>query len=227
VRVSNIHIVASLIPSLLLLAVLLERSLNDRLMARILMVALCAFTVLITLRVTYEEATRRLYTDSSVFDQLRSAWGSTAGDTGSRWCERRQDLPKIACFTMGADRDAAAAFLARNTQPRERIFVGLGRHDKIFVNDNMTYFAADRLPATRWHHFDPGLQTTAAVQKEIVDELEAHRVRYILLSPEWDDVAEPNDSAKSSGVVILDEYIRRHYRPEKAFGKLSLWVRVH
>jgi hypothetical protein len=125
---------------------------------------------------------------------------------------------------MEPDRVEVTRFLIQNTTPGERIFVGLTRHDKIYANDTLTYFAAARLPATRWHHFDPGLQTRADVQSDIVAELQARELRYIVLL-EWEDVMEPNDSAKSSGVRVLDDYIRQHYRPIKSYGGLSILLR--
>jgi hypothetical protein len=36
----------------------------------------------------------------------------------------------------------------------------------------MIYFVEKRRPVTKWHQFDPGLQTTATIQTEIVSEFE-------------------------------------------------------
>lgn len=92
-------------------------------------------------------------------------------------------------------------------------------------NDNVTYFAAGRLPGTHWHHFDPGLQTEADIQANIIDELEAGAVRYIVLNSEWNDVSEANDSSKSSHVFLLDDYTRAHYRKVRDFGSLQVLIR--
>ena len=62
-------------------------------------------------------------------------------------CGTPVDIPRIACFEIGDDRVEATRFLLQNTSDKERIFVGIGRHDKIVLNDNVTYFAAGRLPA--------------------------------------------------------------------------------
>jgi hypothetical protein len=35
---------------------------------------------------------------------------------------------------------------------------------------------------------------------------------------DWDDQREPNDSALSSGVTLLDDYIRQAYQPVATFG---------
>jgi hypothetical protein len=36
---------------------------------------------------------------------------------------------------------------------------------------------------------------------------------------------EPNDSAKSSGVTLLDDYIYNKYQPSETFGTMSIWQR--
>ncbi len=126
---------------------------------------------------------------------------------------------------MDPDREAAIRFIVQNTSPDERIFIGLSRHDKIFVNDVSSYFQANRLPATKWHHFDPGLQTSAKIQSEIIDDLERNKPGYIWLESTWENHSEPNESVISSGVTILDEYIRGKYKLEQSFGQISVWQR--
>jgi hypothetical protein len=97
---------------------------------------------------------------------------------------------------------------------------------KIFANDNLIYFGSQRLPATKWSHFDPGLQNTYEIQTEMVHELEANAPPYIVLNSEFDQVREANDSANSTGVTLLDDYIRNKYRPVQTFGMMSVWQRV-
>jgi hypothetical protein len=121
------------------------------------------------------------------------------------------------------DREAAIRFIVQNTSPDERIFIGLSRHDKIFVNDVSSYFQANRLPATKWHHFDPGLQTSAKIQSEIINDLERNKPGYIWLESTWENFSESNESANSSGVTILDEYIRGKYKLDRNFGQISVW----
>jgi hypothetical protein len=64
--------------------------------------------------------------------------------------------------------DEGVMLVGEHTKDNEVIFSGLTRHDKIFSNDIMIYFVAKRGPVTKWHQFDPGLQTTATIQTEIV-----------------------------------------------------------
>lgn len=137
-------------------------------------------------------------------------------------CSAPQGLERMSCFTLDVDRIAAIQYVQKNTRPNDAIFVGLGRHDKIYVNDMAFYFVAQRRPATKWYHFDPGLQTSEKIQREMIQELETAKPRYVVLETEWDDVKEPNDSATSSGVLILDDYIRLRYRTEATFKTIKV-----
>jgi len=89
----------------------------------------------------------------------------------------------------------------------------------------VSYFAMDRMPATRWHHFDSGLQTSERIQREIVAELESQRVRFAILETTWDGIAEPNGSGRSSGVKVLDEYLRGAYSAVAQFGEIYVLER--
>ena len=99
-----------------------------------------------------------------------------------------------------------------HTTSDQKILVANGINDKSFANDNSLYFLTGRQPATKWGEFDPGLQSSEAIQSRMVGELETIKPPLVVLDSEWDDVIEPNVSAKHSGVNILDDYIRQHYR---------------
>ena len=88
------------------------------------------------------------------------------------------------------------------------------------------YFLAGRPSATAWHHMDPGVQTTAMVQRRMVAELDRRRTKVVVIETEWDTVAEPNGSAVGSGVTLLDDYIRAHYQPVAHFGDIAVLRRV-
>jgi hypothetical protein len=116
----------------------------------------------------------------------------------------------------------ASRFIASNTLPSERILSVTGRHDKIFVNDLSLYFMAQRLPGTRWHHYDPGVQTTEQVQAEIVEDIQRNKVRFIFQDRSFDAVDERNGSAVSSGVTTLDKYLALHFREVRRLGEMSV-----
>lgn len=120
----------------------------------------------------------------------------------------------------------AARFIASQTPPDERIFVGRTHHDRLPHNALGMYVATDRLPATHWHQFDPGLQTAAATQKAIVGELERGRVRWLVLDSREDSEREPNGSATSSGAFLLDHYISAKYAKVRDWGVVQAWRRT-
>ncbi len=134
--------------------------------------------------------------------------------------------PTLAPFTIEPERLAAARALAAETAPEERVLSATGRHDKIFVNNTTLYFAAGRLPATRWYSFDPGVATTEPVQRDILCALERHGVRMVVRDAAFDGVVEPNTSALSSGVTLLDDYLDRHFAPVARFETVSVLRRA-
>ncbi len=105
------------------------------------------------------------------------------------------------------------------------VFIGLQRHDLVEANDVSLYFLAERPIPTRYHQFDPGVTDTFPVQLEIIEGLERHDVRWLVLV-DWPQPREPNGSARSTGVSVLDEYIRQRYRLERTARSYQLWSRT-
>lgn len=111
---------------------------------------------------------------------------------------------------------SAIQYIQNKVPAGERIFVGKRRHDKITLNDIMFYFLADRDSATKYHDLARGVATTRGVQEDIIKDIKKHNVIYIVL---WDLLTEePNESNKSSGVTMLDDFIHSNYSLEKQFG---------
>jgi hypothetical protein len=148
---------------------------------------------------------------------------SPLGSEGS--CVQPPGLERTRCFRIENTAAQAVQFIRQNTAEADPIFVGTGRHDKIFLNDIEFYFIANRRPATKWYQFDPGLQTSQAIQESIVAQLKREDVKYIVLWNQVDNSMEKNDSSKSSGVFILDDYIKANYKGVKSFGFYSILVR--
>ena len=77
----------------------------------------------------------------------------------------------MACFTVSPlpsdvslkDIVGSVRYVEANSQPDDPIFVGLERHDLEEGNDILFYFESARRPATKWYHFDPGLQTSQKI----------------------------------------------------------------
>jgi hypothetical protein len=142
--------------------------------------------------------------------------------TATRW----PNLPALLVFGVDDNRRKAAEYIVAHSPENARILSATGRHDKIFVNDIAIYFIADRLPGTRWHHYDPGVQTSREVQEEMIRDLERNRVDLVLRDRSADGHIEGNKSDESSGVHELDRYLDKVFRPVVSFGSLEIYRRV-
>jgi len=132
--------------------------------------------------------------------------------------------PATNCCGAPAEWETVAEYIRSVVPPGERIFVGCGRHDKVFMNQPVFYWLSDRLPGTKYHVLDPGIATRLDVQHEIVEGLVRHHVNYVILSTVYDNGGEPNQSSVSSGVTYLDEYLKAHYRLDRTFGPYLVGV---
>ena len=134
-------------------------------------------------------------------------------------------FPRASCAYVGENRQRAVDYIQANTQPEDPIYVGNQRHDMIFVSDVGLYFLAARPSATRYSELHPGVATTRPIQDEIIGELESKQVQFLVLMDMWLS-QEPNESAVSSGVTVLDEYVRSHYRLTAQFGEYQILKRL-
>ena len=141
------------------------------------------------------------------------------------WCNDRNPLSKGFCFFDDNNRIQAIEYLESHTRPGETLYVGLSHHDRIFVGDNVTYFATQRLPAVKWTQFDPFLQNRADIQTQMIEDLERNRSPYVMLDAEFENAGEPNGSSVSTGVHLLDDYIASHYTFAARFGELTILQR--
>jgi hypothetical protein len=160
---------------------------------------------------------------SSVLESLVLSARQTTPKGKLAWCKVDNALTRGFCFVPDNDRLQTIEFIDDHTRPDQPLFVGLRKHDKIYANDCITYFAAQRLPATRWSEFDPDLQNREDIQRQMIQELEASAPPYVVLDSEFESSHEPNDSSISSGVTLLDEYLRGRYRQVESFGPMSIW----
>lgn len=126
----------------------------------------------------------------------------------------------MRCSRLDGKYQQVAHFVEDNSRPNDRIYVGVPNHDKVFINPLTLYFATARRPVTRWHEVHPGVHTTQAVQEEIIREMSDTPPSLVVLDGSWDNMNEPNDSARSTGVKALDRFIRLNYMPAFAFEKV-------
>jgi hypothetical protein len=134
-------------------------------------------------------------------------------------------ISRAAGAQMMQDQSAAVRFIQFTVPAGQPIYSGVSHHDRIFINDPMFYFLSDRPSATRYHELHPGLATTRPVQEEIIRELERQDVRYLVIATHFDQVREPNASAVSSGVTVLDDYIAEHYSIAQQIGGYRIMVK--
>jgi hypothetical protein len=226
VRVELIHLYLALLPAVLILAILLEYRWS---LARYLRVVTVCLATLFAASSVWSSL-REIKNVRAVHASLPEAlWSSATGRSSPLhvdWCKQKSPLTEGLCFLPDDDHIRAIEFISSHTNISQSLFVGVSHHDRIHSNDNLIYFASQRFPATHWSHFDPGLQNRADVQTQIVRELELKPPPFIIRDSEFNLLHEPNDSAKSSGVTILDHYLDSKYEWVCTFGKLSIWRRT-
>jgi hypothetical protein len=119
--------------------------------------------------------------------------------------------------------EATARFVDARVPRGAPIFVANPRHDIVRVGNPLLYVLLERPNPTRYDVMQPGVVTTAPVQREIVADLRRASPALVV---RWLDPAasrpEPNGAGRSSGVRILDSYLATAYRPVTRFGDYQL-----
>jgi hypothetical protein len=117
------------------------------------------------------------------------------------------------------------ATVARLTRPGEPIFVANPRFDRVRVGDPLLYIVLGHPNPTRYDVMQPGLVTTAAVQREIIGSLRRSRTRLVVrwLNPTA-SAREDDGAGRSSGVHILDRYLAAHFRRDARYGEYEVLV---
>jgi hypothetical protein len=226
VRVSVIQMYLAIIPSLLLAAALFQQRFTFSRPLRIFIMFVVSLSLLSPAWCCLRELRDMYEQQSSLAERV---WASARGTTSAirtKWCSIGNAATRGLCFLPEDNRIQIVEFIDSHTRPDQKLFVGLTHHDRVFANDNLIYFASHRLPATRWSHFDPDLQNRYDVQAQIVQELKVNSPPYVVLDSEFDRVNEPNDSSRSSGVTLLDEYLHKNYQYTQTFGQMSIWQRI-
>lgn len=150
--------------------------------------------------------------------------GSTREHAEQRWTVAREGDAAIRAryFRIAEDQAKAIEFIERHVSRSDKIFVGNGRHDIAHLSDVMFYFLSGRHSGTKFHEMHPGLTTTSEVQRQIIDELIANKVVYVILYAGADNIREPNKSAESTHVTLLDRFLSEEYQEEVRFGMYSV-----
>ena len=222
VRVSLIHMISSIIPSLIVLGFAADRLLALKRAASRAALGLPVVAALLLVAVTSLEGAR--HGARNAIDNLPQAMtlarsllpGNHAAASDAR-CSPDPALSRARCFIVSPPEAETVRYVIAHSAPDQTILVADGVNDKTFANDNTVYFLTGRQPATKWNHFDPGLQSSEPVQAEMVADLERSKPPLVILDTQWDDSHEPNASSKHSGVTLLDDYIRQHYKEAARF----------
>ena len=104
------------------------------------------------------------------------------------------------------------------------VLVAPPRYDRVRVGDPLLGVLLDRPNPTRYDVVQPGVVTTAKVQREMARDLRGTPVVVRWESPLAREV-EDNGSGRSSGVFVLDRAIARGYRRVARFGAYVVLVR--
>jgi len=131
-------------------------------------------------------------------------------------------LPRAGCARLSADQARAVARIRALVPEHEPLFVGLMRHDDVYLNDVAFYFLAGRPIPTRYHEMPRALITARDVQETVVAELERTAPRWIV---RWDGGPERATSKVGGGSRVLDEYLARRYGPSEVIGEYAIWKR--
>jgi hypothetical protein len=140
------------------------------------------------------------------------------------------DVPTASgARTTSADAHALeelATAVARRSEPGTYLLSAPPRYDRVRVGDTLLYTLLDRANPTRYDVVQPGVVTTAKVQREMRDDLERTRtplvVRWLALAA---TMVEDNGSGDSSGVTLLDDYINSRYVRVGRYGDYLLLAR--
>jgi hypothetical protein len=117
-------------------------------------------------------------------------------------------------------------YVRARVPPGDPIFVANPRFDLVNVGNPLVYVLVGRPNPTRYDVMQPGVVTTAPVQREIVRDLERSRTQLVIrwLSPLADQRAD-NGAGRSSDVRLLDRYLARAYEPQRRFGDYLVLAR--
>ncbi len=132
----------------------------------------------------------------------------------------------------GVTTDPAQAAALRALIPRVRaltpggepVLVAPPRYDRVRVGDPLLNVLLDRPNPTRYDVVQPGVVTTAKVQREMIGDLRRTNVVVRWLGAPARRV-EPNASGRSSGVRLLDDAIAAQFRPLARYGDWVVLVR--
>ncbi len=219
VRPDIIHLIAIPIFESLLLACLMGTLHFSARYARVLIVGATIWLGFATIVPTWRMARQIKSTLPLLVRPAKS--GSIAS-----LCRPPAGLERITCMRIDPVEEEEVEYIQQHTGPDAKVYSGVGRHDKIGMNDILFYFVSKRDAPTKWYYLEPGLQTTYPIQKQMIEDLDRQHVNYVIRNLTWDNDSEPNQSRFSSGVTILDQYIDSNYKTVATFPQVLILRRI-
>ncbi len=123
-------------------------------------------------------------------------------------------------------------FIHNNVAPDERIYVGLARHDATVIGNMRFYYLSRRRNACRYDELHPGVTDRLDVQREMIDAIESHQVRCVVLwnfgwnKHKLDTIRDRNAAAvKGAGADLLDRFITATFDSVAQYGQYTLMWR--
>jgi len=134
-------------------------------------------------------------------------------------------IARADSVAIAPDQADAVRYLQDHLLAGNKVYVGTTSHSRIFINDALFPFLAERPLATRHYMWVPGVTNSVPVQSEIVKELKSNNVQYVVLF-DAPTSTEENLSSVDSGVTLLDDYLKRNYREVAVSRRYHILQRV-
>jgi hypothetical protein len=119
---------------------------------------------------------------------------------------------------------ALVPYVRARIPPGHPVFVANPRFDLVHAGDPLLNVILERPNPTRYDVMQPGIVTTAKVQREMIGEL-SHTQLVVVWHDPRATLREDNPAGRSSGVNLLGDYIRTAFRPAARFGVYEVRLR--
>ncbi|MGL5835062.1 MAG: hypothetical protein ACRC1Z_17800 [Waterburya sp.] len=118
----------------------------------------------------------------------------------------------------------ALQFVYQNTTKDDYVYIGVTDHAQIYVSNMKPYWELGRKIGVTNYPLEPGFSTEKVVQEDMVAQLQANNVRWIVL---WQQPEAEVDFASRNyiGSNLLDRYIRRNYSLVRKIGDYEIYSR--
>lgn len=116
----------------------------------------------------------------------------------------------------------ALQFVYQNTTKDDYVYIGVTDHAQIYVSNMKPYWELGRKIGVTNYPLEPGFSTEKVVQKNMVAQLQANNVRWIIL---WQQPEAEVDFASRNyiGSNLLDRYIHRSYSLVRKIGDYEIY----